>query len=130
MTGVVIGRLRGFDSFGVPWVDFPGSPTGGPLAARTTAPVGAADVGRDVALSFEDGDPHKPIVLGPLCQPVPGVSADADRLVLSAPEAIEFRCGKASITLTKAGKIILRSEYVLSRSTGANCIKGGSVQIN
>ncbi|MEW5071937.1 hypothetical protein AB1P14_09365, partial [Pseudomonas aeruginosa] len=38
--------------------------------------------------------------------------------------------GKASITLTRAGKVIIRGAYLSSRSTGVNRIKGGSVQIN
>ena len=41
-----------------------------------------------------------------------------------------LRCGKASITLTKAGKVLIEGSYVLSRSTGVNRIKGGSVQLN
>jgi hypothetical protein len=41
-----------------------------------------------------------------------------------------LHCGKASITLTRAGKVIIRGEYVLARSSGVNRIVGGSVQIN
>ena len=41
-----------------------------------------------------------------------------------------LRCGKASITLTQAGKILLDGTYVVSRSSGANRIKGASVQLN
>ena len=53
---------------------------------------------------------------------------------LSVPTVIisgdELRCGKASITLTRAGKVLIRGAYLLSRSSGVNRIKGGSVQIN
>jgi hypothetical protein len=41
-----------------------------------------------------------------------------------------LRCGKASITLTSAGKVLIRGTYVLSRSSGVNKIKGGSIQLN
>jgi hypothetical protein len=41
-----------------------------------------------------------------------------------------LRCGKASITLTRAGKVLIQGSYVLSRSTGVNRVKGGAVQIN
>ncbi len=54
----------------------------------------------------------------------------ADRLELSASAELVLSCGAASLTLTKAGKAILAGEYVLSRATGVNKIKGGSVQIN
>jgi hypothetical protein len=53
-----------------------------------------------------------------------------ERLELTASREIVLRCGDASITLTRAGKIILRGAYLLSRSSGVNKIKGGSVQIN
>ena len=58
------------------------------------------------------------------------VDADGQRLILSAKEQLVFRCGKASITLTKAGKVLIQGSYVLTRSTGVNRIKGGSVQLN
>ena len=51
-------------------------------------------------------------------------------LVVSAEKELVFRCGQASITLTRAGKVLLRGTYPSSRSSGANRIKGGSVQIN
>ena len=57
-------------------------------------------------------------------------AAIPERLELIAEREIVLRVGDASITLTRAGKIILRGTYVLSRSSGVNRIKGGSVQIN
>lgn len=58
------------------------------------------------------------------------VDADGERMMVSAKEQLVLRCGKASITLTKAGKVIIKGSYVLSRSSGVNRIKGGSVQLN
>jgi hypothetical protein len=97
---------------------------------------------------FEEGDPRKPLVMGLLQQrqkeaqpslpgdapitprmPIVG-EVDGDRLVLTAEREIVLRCGKASITLTMAGKVIIAGEYVLSRATGMNRIKGAAVQIN
>lgn len=51
-------------------------------------------------------------------------------MIVSAKEQLVLRCGKASITLTKAGKVLIKGSYVLSRSSGVNRIKGGSVQLN
>ena len=45
-------------------------------------------------------------------------------------EQLVLRCGKASITLTKAGKVLIDGSHVLSRSSGVNRVKGGSVQLN
>ena len=51
-------------------------------------------------------------------------------MIVSAKEQLVLRCGKASITLTKAGKVLIEGSYVSSRSTGVNRVKGGSIQLN
>jgi hypothetical protein len=142
IDGVSIGKLHGFDASGRPLVDFPESPTGGPLPVRTTIAPTSDDVGREVALLFEGGAADRPILMGFLQAPralggersaaaAPReVQLDGERLVLSAQQEIVLRCGKASITLTRAGKVLIRGAYLLSRSSGVNRIKGGSVQIN
>ena len=90
---------------------------------------------------FEDGDPLRPIVMGvlrqndegwPLQEPPGQVECDADgqRMIVSAREQLVLRCGKASLTLTKVGKVLIEGTYVLSRSSGVNRVKGGSVQLN
>ena len=49
---------------------------------------------------------------------------------LHARKEIVLKCGKSSITMTRAGKVIIRGTYISTKSSGANRIKGGSVQIN
>lgn len=58
------------------------------------------------------------------------VSVDGKRVVLEGQNEIVLKCGEASITLTRAGKIMIRGKYLLNRSTGVNRILGGSVQVN
>jgi hypothetical protein len=58
------------------------------------------------------------------------VDTDGERLLVTAKEQLVLRCGKATITLTKAGKVLIQGTYVSSRSSGVNRIKGGSVQLN
>jgi len=97
-------------------------------------------MGQGVVLMFEGGDVHQPIVMGvlrgqagwPLAEPPATVDVDADgeRMIVSAKEQLVLRCGKASITLTKAGKVLIDGSYVSSRSSGVNRVKGGSVQLN
>jgi uncharacterized protein (DUF2345 family) len=55
---------------------------------------------------------------------------DDQRIVLSAEREITLQCGEASITLTRAGKVLIKGTYVLSRSSGYNKIKGAAVDIN
>lgn len=58
------------------------------------------------------------------------VRVDGKKVVIEGQEEIVLKCGEASITLTKAGKILIRGKYLLSRSAGVNRILGGSVQVN
>ena len=118
-----------------------------PRSARVVAHLGdeqltaAMENRQDVLIAYRNGDPEQPIVVGLLRMPdgtagqppqAPPVEAivDGETVVVEAKKRVVLRCGKASITLTRAGKIILRGTYVLSRSSGVNRIKGGSVQIN
>src|SRR5687768_5753818 len=125
--GVVIGTLLELDVIGIPQVDFPGNEAG-PLAARTAVPLDSAQVGREVALLFEGGDPAQPLILGVLHRPGKPepkplrAEVDGETVVLTGKKEIVLRCGKASITLTRAGKVLLRGAYVSSRSSGVQRI--------
>lgn len=136
-----IGRLVGLTNDGeVPLVTYPDQPVSTALPARAMLDLHGTHIGRDCVLLFEDGDPGRPIIVGCLQTPrmqslpdVPGhveIDRDGQRLLLSAREQIVLKCGKASITLTRAGKIILAGTYVSNRSSGVLRLKGGSVQIN
>jgi len=141
IEGVVIGELLAIvEASKTPLVWFAGAPDGAAVKAQSTVDLHGAHIGAQVVLMFEHGDPSRPIVLGvlrgqggwPLDDKPAQVDVDADgqRLVVSAKEQLVLRCGKASITLTKAGKVLIEGTYLLSRSTGVNRIKGGSVQLN
>jgi hypothetical protein len=51
-------------------------------------------------------------------------------VLLQGKDELVLRCGEASLTLRRNGRVVLRGTYVESRSKGTNRIKGGSVQIN
>lgn len=61
---------------------------------------------------------------------VESIKVDDERVVIEGQKEIVLKCGDASITLTRAGKILIRGKYLLNRSTGINRIMGGSVQVN
>lgn len=139
--GLVVGDLVGIKDEGrTPLVLYPGQPGATALVARTIIDLCGPHIGHSVVLMFEGADPAKPIVMGilrdgkewPLAEQPSHVEVDADgeRLIVSAKQQVVLRCGEASITLTKAGKVLIKGTYVLTRSSGVNRIKGGSVQIN
>ncbi|RYF47599.1 MAG: hypothetical protein EOO27_37130 [Comamonadaceae bacterium] len=141
MPSVVVGELIALTDGGLtPLVRYAGQPGSAALCARTVVDLHGAHIGQAVVLQFENGDPMSPIVMGVL-RPVAGwplteaplqidVDADGERMILSAKQQLVLRCGKASITLTRAGKVLIQGAYVSSRSTGVNRVKGGSVQLN
>ena len=141
MSGIVTGTLIGFkDESRTPLVLYPGQPGSAAIGAACVVDLHGAHIGRQVALMFERGDPRRPIVMGVLRGPQPWpfpeqpgsveIDADGERLLVTATEQLVLRCGKASITLTRDGKILIDGVYVSSRSSGVLRIKGGAVQIN
>jgi uncharacterized protein (DUF2345 family) len=139
--GATVGQIVGFkDNGATPLVIYAGQAGTSAIAARAIVDLHGDHIGRDVVMMFENGNPMRPIVMGCVCREgAPGireepgqveVDADGERLVVTAKERIVLRCGKASITLTKAGKVLIEGAYLLSRSSGVNRIKGGSVQLN
>lgn len=141
-SGIVIGELVAMTGEGrTPLVCFPGQPGTAALSARTTINVYGKHIGKQVVLMFEAKNPAKPVIMGILKEAEEGwpleqhpgqveVDVDGERMTVSAKEQLVLQCGKASITLTKAGKVLIKGSYVSSRSSGVNRIKGGSVQLN
>ena len=151
IKGVCVGKIMKVDESKRVFVDFQGNAQG-PVAARCTSSLKsrilskAVSAGQEVLLVFENNDPELPIIIDTLYSPLdeitesPTIALDTEspkdimidgkRVTFDAKEEIVLRCGKASITLTRAGKVLIRGAYLLNRSSGVNRIKGGSVQIN
>jgi uncharacterized protein DUF6484 len=112
------------------------------IVARATVRLERGHLGRSVVVLCENGDPRLPIIVGVIEQRAPralsevpagkrtDILADGERHVVEAEREIVLRCGESSITLTRAGKVIIKGRYILSRSSGHNKIKGAAVDIN
>ncbi len=140
VTGIVLGRLVALQSSKRALVALKGLGASQTVEARRVVGLTDRHVGREVALMFEEGDPARPTIIGLIeVAPPPRAEADdarkqvafdAETIVLNGEKEIILRCGDASVTLTREGKVLIRGAHLLSRSSGVNRIKGGSVQIN
>jgi Domain of unknown function (DUF6484) len=140
VTAPAVGRLLGFDLLDQPLVGDMALCPGQVISARSTVALKRSMVGEQVLVQFEGGDARLPIVTGvlrkaslraePLATSTVTVQADGERHLIEAEREIVLRCGDASITLTRAGKVIIKGNYILSRASGYNKIKGAAIDIN
>ncbi len=139
--GVVIGTLLALTDDGqTPLVSFAGQPGSAAIRARSVVDLHGPHMGCQVVLMFEQGDMNRPIVMGVVRGPAGwpeqeapatvDVDADGQRMLVSAKDQLVLRCGKASITLTRSGQVLIDGTYIASRSSGVNRVKGGAVQLN
>lgn len=118
---------------------------------------GAAASRLSVVLMFENGDPRLPLIVGLeqvrsitpmldalLSEPEPEPAGEAElpgalpveahvdgkRVTIEGADEVVLKCGHASITLRRNGKLIIKGTHVETHSAGVNRIKGGSVQVN
>lgn len=151
ISGPRIGNIIDIDEQGKVLVDYPDN-TLGPVPAGFTGSMISTisniseTKNQKVLLMFENDDPGLPIILDTFHDEIQKTANESfvnleidnpqdavingKRISFDAKDEIVLRCGKSSITLTKAGKVIIRGAYLLTRSSGVNRIKGGSVQIN
>jgi len=140
---ISLGRIVAWDDRG-PTVDFEGN-SRGPVRARLTeavprqhrpAPVMA---GQEVVLLVDPrATPARPPVILGFLTPLEGAATpgaldarvDGKRVEIEGQDEIVLRCGKASITLRRNGRVVIRGVDVETRAAGVNRVKGGSVLIN
>jgi hypothetical protein len=85
-------------------------PAAVPLPPRNDAPASSA---RPV---------ENPVVLE--------ADVDGTRVRVTARDEVVIACGKASITLRRNGRVVIRGTHVETLSSGTNRIKGGQVRVN
>ena len=148
MLSARLGAVVGVSPEGRPQVDFDGNRTGS-LAAVSMLQLSpdewrqAADRRQGALLLFDGGDPLRPILVGLVPAQASGARAegllpslpehamvDGQRVTIEGKDEIVLRCGQASITLRRNGKVIIRGTFLDSHASGTNRVKGGSVRIN
>jgi hypothetical protein len=134
------GRVVDTDGEGRPVVDFEGNPAGPRVAGRLVPLEGeelelAIARRQPVRLRFEEGNARRPVIVGLASEseeaaaPRSPDEAGGDFQVLESRDGLIIRCGKASLTLLRNGKVVLKGTYVETYSEGVNRIKGGVVDI-
>jgi hypothetical protein len=148
IPGARIGWITRVDSR-IPHVDFKGN-RHGPLRARVAVGFAPEDFLAAVAsrqgaiLLFEDADPARPILVGlvqetsetPLLDQILGApvaevaQVDGKRVLVEGRDEIVLRCGEASITLRRNGRVSIRGVGIETRASGLQRIRAGKVEIN
>lgn len=147
--GPLVGTVTRYER-GEVRVDFPGNEQG-PLLARVSATLDApaletaAANRQEALLLFEGGDPGRPVLVSLLRSATPMVDlllgqprqqapdhvrVDGERISIEGKEEVVLRCGKASLTLRRDGKVLLRGVNVVSQADQIHKVRGGKVQIN
>lgn len=130
---VLVGVLQDFTPEGHPLVHVTTPSVDALIEARTCVTLTLEHIGQSLVMLPEAGRPDRVIVIGVIQGPrnaeLPDVGDEA-RVTLRARDEITLQCGESSITLTRAGKILIRGTYLSSRASGLNRIKGAVVEIN
>ena len=141
-VGVCVGVFLGFDLLDQPLVGNNPALPGEVVPAQSIVALRHDMIGAEIAISSNNGHWSRPIILGVINarsvstrnghEAAASLTAvvDGQRTVIEAQQEVVLKCGDASITLTRAGKIMLKGHYILSQSSGYNKIKGAAIDIN
>lgn len=131
LPGVHVGEVIGTDDRGLPLVTTDG------YGVRTAEAVWMAEApnwsqctGIRVVLGRLGVDGQRLIVLGFLDAPPKTKTRTPDTLRVESNRELVIECGKSKIAMHADGRIEIRGGHLISRSSGPNKIKGGSVHIN
>ncbi|NJM83762.1 MAG: hypothetical protein HC844_16055 [Tabrizicola sp.] len=124
LAGVQRGRFTGFGPDGLPRVET----EAGLVTAQSLVALSPHHAGLSAAwVCLQDGTA---LVLGIIQPPARVVESDGENTVIASETELKLRCGKASITLTPDGRVVIRGTQILSRSEGANRVQGAVVLLN
>jgi hypothetical protein len=131
VPGVLLGEVEDVDFDGKPVVRVAGKHArSAHVVWMRDAPSWRDCIGKRVVVGYTTADGETPIVLGLLDAPDSGTAAPPRKVHMKSSQELVIECGKAKIAMRADGRIEIRGGHLISRSTGPNKIKGGSVHIN
>lgn len=138
----VVGKVVDISADGNPFVNYPGN-LSGPVPARTILSINTAEEEKQLLdadvllLLWRNGESVTPIIVGILRERFESRRLRSDavgrvkrRVIVEASEEILFECGESSLRMRKDGRVTTKGRNLVSRSSGANKIKGASIQLN
>ena len=141
-----LGHIVGTDGKGRPVVDFDCNPVGRRVARKAVrldaeGIQAAVNARHAVELRFEEGDPRLPIITALLPGAPSDVHSNALRAalekatesrarVIQGEDGLALRCGEASVTLLRNGKVSVRGTCVEASSEGTLRLKSMSLQVH
>ena len=141
--GIGVAKFVGFDLQDQPLITNLACLPGQIVTARSTVALRSKMMNSDVVVMFDGGKIEHPVILGVIqdqknqdheavfsSDKLVHAQIDNERVEIAAEREIILRCGDASITLTRAGKVIIKGNYIISRSAGYNKIKGAAIELN
>ena len=134
VEGIVIGQISQIVNGSI-YVISPVTPNGLPLKAVSLVPAATLEAGQSVGLMFVEGNVTQPTIIGKMHVETSNkseliVKTDHESISLQHDREINFKCGKAKLTLTADGRVDISGEYVISTARTTNRIAGASVKIN
>lgn len=131
LTGVMVLEILDSGAHGEPVIRLPGEEENRSVrvAWMKDEPDWAACLGLRAVIALPEGG--EPILLGLLDPPPPAIRTDVpEKVHIEGQEEIVIQCGKSKIAMRADGRIEIRGGHLISRSSGPNKIKGGSVHLN
>ena len=135
VTGVEIGVIAGLDADGSLRVEMPDGSSVKASPLWTGADVAWNEcVGLRAVVASATGQSTTSFLIGLLDRPRAATAPSAGRVErvqhVRASDELILECGKSKVSLRADGRVVILGGYLLSRSSGVNKIKGGSVEIN
>lgn len=136
IEGIIIGEIIGFNEKNETIVSIDPYHNE-PIPSKSIINITKEDIGKKVAIGFENCIKNKPIIMGLMHQPEATNSSlelnihEMDKkTIIKGENEIELTCGESSIILEANGRITLRGNFITSHAHAGQRIRGGSVQIN